>query len=63
MHDRFQGSHGTANAAAVAAFERAVAAVAAPRKSLFSALTCSFRRCSAAPSVSPAATTWRSTTS
>lgn len=31
MHDRFQGSHGTANAAAVAAFERAVAAVAAHR--------------------------------
>lgn len=31
MQDRFQGSHGTANAAAVAAFERAVAAVAAHR--------------------------------
>jgi tetratricopeptide (TPR) repeat protein len=31
MHDRFQGSHSTEDAAAVAAFERAVAAVAAHR--------------------------------
>ncbi len=31
MHDRFQGSHSTTSAAAVAAFEKAVAAVAAHR--------------------------------